>query len=167
MTHTNTDHLLGEDVTYLGHDRYKNAAKARAHRRSRARENFGPKPVGKHRRESPRSSDEARSMYARGTTVRPPRAAYPSVFVDAFPVTIRENGHVANRSIHLALSTNQDGTKELLGLWTAESDAAKYWRAIMTELKNRGMQDVPMDSVDRDHAVPQRSERRDTDSTVS
>lgn len=92
---------------------------------------------------------------------------YAAVLVDAIPVKIRENGHVANRSIHLALSTNMDGTKELLGLWTVESDAAKYWRAIMTELKNRGMQDVPMDSVDRDHAVPQLSERRDTDGTVS
>lgn len=167
MTHTNTDHLLGEDVTYLGHDRHKNAGKARAHRRNRARENFEPKPVGKHQRETPRFSDKTRPMYAHGMTNRALRAVYTSVFVDATAVKIRENGHVANRSIHLALSTNQDGTKELLGLWTAESDAAKYWRSIMTELKNRGMQDVPMDSVDRNHAIPQLSERRDADGTVS
>ena len=75
-------------------------------------------------------------------------AVYPIVFFDAIVVKIRENGHVANRSIHLALAINLEGKKELLGLWTAENEGAKYWLAIMTELKNRGVQDFLIAAVD-------------------
>lgn len=75
-------------------------------------------------------------------------AVYPIVFFDAIVVKIRENGHVANRSIHLALAINMEGKKELLGLWTAENEGAKYWLAIMTELKNRGVQDILIAAVD-------------------
>lgn len=75
-------------------------------------------------------------------------AVYPIVFFDAIAVKMRENGHVANRSIHLALAINLEGKKELLGLWMAENEGAKYWLAIMTELKNRGVQDILIAAVD-------------------
>lgn len=75
-------------------------------------------------------------------------SVYPIVFFDAIVVKIRENGHVANRSIHLALGVNLEGKKELLGLWTADTEGAKYWLAIMTELKNRGLQDILIAAVD-------------------
>jgi putative transposase len=75
-------------------------------------------------------------------------SVYPIVFFDAIVVKVRENGHVANRSIHLALAINLEGKKELLGLWTAESEGAKYWLGIMTELKNRGVQDILIAAVD-------------------
>lgn len=75
-------------------------------------------------------------------------SVYPIVFFDAIVVKIRENGHVGNRSIHLALAINLEGKKELLGLWTAENEGAKYWLAVMTELKNRGVQDILIAAVD-------------------
>ena len=75
-------------------------------------------------------------------------SVYPLVFFDAIVVKIRENGHVTNRSIHLALAINLEGKKELLGLWTAENEGAKHWLAIMTELKNRGVQDILIAAVD-------------------
>jgi putative transposase len=75
-------------------------------------------------------------------------AVYPVVFFDAIVVKIRENGHVANRSLHLALAINLEGKKELLGLWTAENEGAKYWLGILTELKNRGVADILIAAVD-------------------
>lgn len=75
-------------------------------------------------------------------------SVYPIVFFDAIVVKIRENGHVTNRSMHLALAINLEGQKELLGLWSAESEGAKYWLGIMTELKNRGVQDILIAAVD-------------------
>lgn len=75
-------------------------------------------------------------------------AVYPIVFFDAIVVKIRENGHVGNRSIHLALGINLEGKKELLGLWIAENEGAKYWQGIMTELSNRGVTDILIAAVD-------------------
>ena len=54
----------------------------------------------------------------------------------------RENGHVGKRSMHLALAINLEGKKELLGLWMAENEGAKYWLSIISELKNRGLEDI-------------------------
>ena len=65
-------------------------------------------------------------------------SVYPIVFFDAIVVKVRETGHVAKRSIYMALAINLEGKKELLGLWLGESEGAKYWLGIMTELKNRG-----------------------------
>lgn len=55
---------------------------------------------------------------------------------------------MSNRSTHLALAINLKGKKELLGLWTADSEGAKYWLAVMTELKKRGVQDILIAAVD-------------------
>jgi len=63
-------------------------------------------------------------------------------------VKVRENGHIAKRSIHVALAINLEGKKELLGLWLGESEGAKFWLSIITELKNRGVQDILIAAVD-------------------
>ena len=73
---------------------------------------------------------------------------YPIVFFDAIVVKVRETGRVAKRSIYMALAINLEGKKELLGLWLGESEGAKYWLGIMTELKNRGVQDILIAAVD-------------------
>ena len=73
---------------------------------------------------------------------------YPIVFFDAIVVKVRENGHVAKRSIYLALAVNLEGKKELLGLWLGESEGAKFWLGLITELKNRGVQDILIAAVD-------------------
>jgi putative transposase len=75
-------------------------------------------------------------------------AVYPIVFFDAIVIKVRENGHVAKRSIYLALAINVEGKKELLGLWLGESEGAKFWLGIITELKNRGVQDILIAAVD-------------------
>lgn len=73
---------------------------------------------------------------------RPLDSLYPIVYLDALVVRSRASGAVQNKSVYLALGINLDGEKELLGLWIAETEGAKFWLSVMTELKNRGLQDI-------------------------
>jgi len=59
-----------------------------------------------------------------------------------------ENQRAINRSIHLAPSINMEGYKEQLGLWLAETEGAKFWLSVLTELKNRGLEDILIACVD-------------------
>lgn len=75
---------------------------------------------------------------------RPLDPVYPVVFIDCIHVKIRE-GNVANRPIYVALAVTVDGTRDILGLWAGEhgdGEGAKYWLRVLSELKNRGVQDV-------------------------
>jgi transposase-like protein len=75
---------------------------------------------------------------------RPLDPAYPVIFIDAVNVKIRD-GNVANRPIYVALAVTVDGTRDILGLWAGEhgdGEGAKYWMRVLTEIKNRGTQDV-------------------------
>ncbi len=73
---------------------------------------------------------------------RPLDNLYPIVYLDALVVRSRASGAVQNKSVYLALGINMDGEKELLGLWMAETEGARFWLSVMTELKNRGLQDI-------------------------
>jgi putative transposase len=73
---------------------------------------------------------------------RPLDAVYPIVYLDALVVKVREQGTVQNKSIYLALGVNMEGHKEALGLWIEGSEGAKFWLKVITELKNRGVQDI-------------------------
>lgn len=75
-------------------------------------------------------------------------AVYPIVFFDAIVVKVRDNGHVVKKAIYLALAITLEGKKELLGLWIDQSEGAKFWLGIMTELKNRGVKDILIAAVD-------------------
>ena len=79
---------------------------------------------------------------------RPLDAIYPILYLDALQVKIRDEGTVSNKAIYLALGINLDGEKELLGLWISQTEGAKFWLGILTELKNRGLQDVFIACVD-------------------
>ena len=79
---------------------------------------------------------------------RPLDAIYPILYLDALQVKIRDEGTVSNKAIYLALGINLDGEKELLGLWISPTEGAKFWLGILTELKNRGVQDVFIACVD-------------------
>ncbi len=74
---------------------------------------------------------------------RPLDAVYPIVFIDALNIKIRD-GHVANRPAYLAVGVDLDGRKHVLGIWIGDSDGegAKYWLGVLTELRNRGVEDV-------------------------
>ena len=67
---------------------------------------------------------------------------YPIVYFDALVVKVRQDGRVINKAIHLALGVNLSGTKELLGMWMTQTESAKFWLAVLTELQNRGIKDI-------------------------
>ena len=79
---------------------------------------------------------------------RPLDAKYPIVFFDAIVVNVRDNGYVVKKSIYLALAVTLEGKKELLGMWIDQSEGAKFWMAVMNELKNRGLADILIAAVD-------------------
>ena len=79
---------------------------------------------------------------------RPLDSLYPVVYLDCLVVRSRDSGAVQNKSVYLALGINTDGEKELLGLWMAQTEGAKFWLSVMNELKNRGVQDIFIACVD-------------------
>ncbi|WP_336844048.1 IS256 family transposase, partial [Providencia rettgeri] len=74
--------------------------------------------------------------------MRPLDALYPIVYLDCIVVKSQDSGVVSNKSVYLALGINLQGEKELLGMWIAKNEGAKFWLSVMTELKNRGLQDI-------------------------
>lgn len=79
---------------------------------------------------------------------RPLDRVYPILFLDCIVVKSREEGKVCNRSVYLVLGVTMEGQKELLGIWIAQSEGAKFWLGVITELKNRGIQDIFIACVD-------------------
>jgi putative transposase len=79
---------------------------------------------------------------------RPLESLYPIVYLDALYVKIRDNGQVQNRAIYLAIAIKLDGTKEVLGMWTSSNEGAKFWLQVLTELQNRGVEDIFIACVD-------------------
>jgi putative transposase len=79
---------------------------------------------------------------------RPLDAVYPIVYLDCIVVKIRQDKRVINKAVHLALGVNMEGHKELLGLWLAENEGAKFWLNVLTELQNRGVKDILIACVD-------------------
>lgn len=73
---------------------------------------------------------------------RPLEHIYPIIYLDALVVKVKVDQQIVNKAIHLALGVNLDGQKELLGMWSNTSEGAKFWLAVLTELKNRYVQDV-------------------------
>ena len=76
-------------------------------------------------------------------------AIYPILFLDGLVVHIRsESGHVREHTMYVALGVNFAGKKELLGLWLDETEGAKFWLSCLTDLKNRGVNDLFLVCVD-------------------
>lgn len=86
---------------------------------------------------------------------RPLDAVYPILYLDALHVKIRDAGHVQNRAIYVALGVQLEGHKEVLGLWAGQAEGAKFWLQVVTELKNRGVQDIFIACVDGLKGLPQ------------
>lgn len=90
---------------------------------------------------------------------RPPDVVYPVVSIGAIHVKIRD-GAVANRPICVALAVTVEGRREILGLWTGDGgEGAKHWLHILTEIKNRGVNDVLMLVCDGLEGLPRRWRR--------
>ena len=79
---------------------------------------------------------------------RPLDAIYPIVYLDCIVVKIRQDKRVINKAIYLALGINMEGQKELLGMWLSETEGAKFWLNVLTELQNRGVNDILIACVD-------------------
>ncbi len=79
---------------------------------------------------------------------RPLDALYPIVYLDCIVLKIRQDKRVINKSIFLALGINTEGHKELMGMWIAENKGAKFWLNILTELRQRGVEDILIACVD-------------------
>ena len=91
---------------------------------------------------------EAVTEEVRAWQNRPLDALYPIVYMDAIRVKARGNGHVVNKAVYLAIGINTEGAKEVLGMWVSENEGAKFWLQVVTELKNRGVQDIFIACVD-------------------
>ncbi len=79
---------------------------------------------------------------------RPLDEVYAIVYLDCIHVKVRDAGAVRVKAVYLALGINLAGEKELLGIWIAQTEGAKFWLQVVTELKNRGVQDIFIACVD-------------------
>jgi putative transposase len=86
---------------------------------------------------------------------RPLESFYAIVFLDALYVKMRHEGRVENRAVYVAIGINLEGKKDVLGLWTGASEGAKFWLNVLTELRNRGVQDIYLACVDGLKGFPQ------------
>ena len=79
---------------------------------------------------------------------RPLEPLYMILYLDALIVKMRHEGRVENRAVFVAIGITQEGVKEVLGLWTSATEGAKLWMQILTEIRNRGVQDILIACVD-------------------
>jgi putative transposase len=79
---------------------------------------------------------------------RPLDPVYPIVYFDAMVVKVREDRSVQNRACYLALGVTCDGEREVLGIWWQETEGAKFWLAVLNDLRQRGVEDVLISCVD-------------------
>ena len=79
---------------------------------------------------------------------RPLDSVYPIIYLDALQVKVKSQGRVTNKAIYLAFGVNLQGLKEVLGMWAAEAEGAKFWMSVVTELKSRGVADIFIACVD-------------------
>jgi putative transposase len=85
---------------------------------------------------------------ARAWQQRPLDDVYPVVFLDALVLKIREGGTVQRRACYLALGVGVDGSRDVLGMWFQETEGAKFWMQVLSDLKQRGVQDILICCVD-------------------
>jgi putative transposase len=86
---------------------------------------------------------------------RPLEDVYPVLFLDCMMVKIRNGGSVQRRACYLALAIRMDGEREVLGMWFQETEGAKFWMQVLTELKDRGANDILICCVDGLEGFPE------------
>lgn len=79
---------------------------------------------------------------------RPLNAIYPFIYLDAIHYKVRDEGHYISKAFYTVLGVNLDGKKEILGLYLNQSEGAKFWLQVLTDLQNRGVEDILIASVD-------------------
>ena len=94
--------------------------------------------------------DEARVWQSRML-----ESIYPIVWLDGIVVKVRQERQVINKSVHVVLGVNLSGEKEVLGLWIAENEGSKFWLTVLTELQQRGVQDIYIACMDGLKGLPE------------
>lgn len=79
---------------------------------------------------------------------RPLDRKYAVVFMDAVHFHVRQDNQTVKKAVYVAIGIKLDGTKEVLGMWIGGNESAKYWLGVLNEIKNRGVQDIMIVSVD-------------------
>lgn len=79
---------------------------------------------------------------------RPLEAIYPFVFLDAVHFKVREDNRVVSKAAYVVLGVNADGFKDVLGIWIGQNESSKFWLGILNDLKNRGVEEVLIFSID-------------------
>ena len=79
---------------------------------------------------------------------RPLDSVYPIVYLDALRIKVKDDSQVKNKAVYLAIGVNMEGLKEVLGLWIEQTEGSRFWLQILTELKNRGVNDILIACVD-------------------
>ncbi|WP_293879443.1 IS256 family transposase [Sphingobacterium sp. UBA1498] len=79
---------------------------------------------------------------------RPLESVYPFVFLDCMHYKVKDNGSVQSRAVYNILGVNQDGRKELIGIYLSENEGAKFWLSVLSDLKQRGVEDILVACVD-------------------
>ena len=79
---------------------------------------------------------------------RPLEAVYPFVFLDCMHYKVRDNGTVESRAIYNILGINREGKKDLIGIYLSENEGAKFWLSVLTDLKQRGIEDILIACID-------------------
>lgn len=97
---------------------------------------------------------------------RPLAPVWPVIYLDALFIRVREGGTVRRKAVYLALGLGLDGRKEVLGIWLEETEGAKFWLKVVTELKNRGVEDIFIACVDGLKGFPQALESVFPNTTV-
>ncbi len=79
---------------------------------------------------------------------RPLEEVYAIIYLDGMVFNVRQDGHVIKKTAYSIMAFNLDGMKEILGIWIGESESAKFWLNVLNEIKNRGVKDILIASID-------------------
>ncbi|HPR94463.1 MAG TPA: IS256 family transposase [Syntrophomonadaceae bacterium] len=79
---------------------------------------------------------------------RPLQKIYAAVFLDAIHFKVKQDGQIVNKAAYMVIGIDLDGNKDVLGIWIGENESAKFWLTVLNELRNRGVQDILIVSVD-------------------
>jgi len=79
---------------------------------------------------------------------RPLQSTYAFVFLDAIHYKVKQDGMIVNKASYMVIGIDMDGRKDVLGIWIGENETSKFWLVVLNELKNRGVEDILVISVD-------------------
>lgn len=83
------------------------------------------------------------------------KSVYPIVFMDAIHYSVRKDGIVVKKAVYIAIGIDMEGQKDILGMWIGEAESSKFWLSVMNEIKNRGVRDILIASVDGLNGFPE------------